>query len=55
MKGLEGKTYEEQLVSLGLFNPENRRLKRGFMVAYIFFMRGVKGQVLTLFGERDRT
>ena len=27
VKGLEGKTYEEQLRSLGLFGPEQSRLR----------------------------
>lgn len=32
-KGLESKTYEEQLRSLGMFGPEQRRL-RGATVSY---------------------
>ena len=35
-KGLEGKMYEEQLRSCGLFSPEQRRLRGGLMVAYNF-------------------
>lgn len=31
MKDLEGKSYEEQLRGLGLFSPEERRLRRGFI------------------------
>ena len=32
-KDLEGKLCEEQLRSLGLFSPEQRRLRGGLMVA----------------------
>ena len=34
MKGLEEKMYEEKLRCLGLFSPEQRRLRGGLMVAY---------------------
>jgi len=43
VKGLQGKTYEEQLRFLGLFSPEKRRLRGGLMVAYSF-SQGVEGQ-----------
>lgn len=33
VKGLEGKVYEEQLRSLGLFSPEQRTLRGGLVVA----------------------
>lgn len=33
-KGLEGKMYKEQLRSLGLFNPEQRKVMGGLIVAY---------------------
>lgn len=32
--GLEGKTYEEQLKSLGVFSSEQSRLSGGLMTAY---------------------
>lgn len=31
VKGVEGKTFEGWLKSLGLFNPEQRRLRGGLM------------------------
>lgn len=33
-KGLEGKTYEEQMTSLGLFSTKERRLRERLMAAY---------------------
>lgn len=33
-EGLEGKTCEEQLGSLGLVSPEQSRLREGLVVAY---------------------
>lgn len=46
VKGLEGKTYEEQLRSFGLFIPEQRRLNGDLFAAYGFHMRGTEGQAL---------
>ena len=46
VKGLEEKTYEEQLRSLCLFSPEKTRLKSLLLAAYHFFMRGAEGQTL---------
>lgn len=42
-KGLEGMEREEQLRALGLFSPEQRRLRRGFMAA-CGFSQGTEGQ-----------
>ena len=46
VKGLEGKMYEKQLRSLGLFIPEQSRLRGGLMVACSSLTRGAEGQVL---------
>ena len=40
MKSLKGKTYKEQLRSLGLFSLEKRRL-RGGLIAVYNFIKGV--------------
>jgi len=33
-RGLEGKTYEEQPRSFGLFSPEQRKMRGGITAAY---------------------
>ena len=47
VKGLEGKTYEEQLRSLGLFILQKRNLCGDLITDYNFLMRGAEGQVLS--------
>ncbi|KAJ7397462.1 hypothetical protein BTVI_135274 [Pitangus sulphuratus] len=49
VKGLEGKPYEEQLRSLGLFSLEKRRLKGDFIAVYNFLVRGREGVGTDLF------
>ena len=46
VKGLEGKTKEEQLESLSLFYPEMMRLRGGFRTACSFFRRRADVQML---------
>ena len=49
VKGLEGKIYEEQLRSLGLFSLEKRRLRGDVIAAYSFLTRGSGGAGVNLF------
>ena len=56
-KGLEGKSYEERLRSLGLFSLEKRRLRGGLVAVYSFLERGSGGAGTDLFSSvtTDRT
>ena len=47
VKGLEGKMCEEQLRSLGLFSPEQKRLRGILMATCSFLTRGAEGQALS--------
>jgi len=46
VKGLEGKTYEEQLRSLGFFNWEKRSLRVDLIAVYSFLKGAVEGEML---------
>ena len=55
VKGLDRKTYEEWLRCLGLFSPEQSRLRGGLMAACSSLTRGAEGQTLSsaLWGQRQ--
>ena len=47
VKGLEGKTYEERLRSLGLLSPEQSMLRGDLTAACSSLTRGAEGQALS--------
>ena len=57
VKGLEGKTYEERLRSLGLFSLNKRILRGDLITVYSFLTRGSGGAGADLFSlmTSDRT
>ena len=57
VKGLEGKTYEERLRSLGLLSLEKRRLRGDLITVCSFLTRGSGGAGADLFSlvTSDRT
>ena len=57
VKGLEGKTYEEQLRSLGLFSLEKRRLRGALIAVHSFLKEGSRrgGADLLSLVTSDRT
>ena len=54
VEGLERKTHEEQLQLIGLYSPEERRLRGGLMAACRFLTRGAERQALSS-ADSDRT
>ena len=49
---IEGKTYEEQLRSLGRFSLDKRRLRGDLIAAYSFLTRGSGGAGADLFSDQ---